>query len=254
MAVFICEGDWGWSLTFNMPVRAFIQERFVLSFLLLGSAWLLSTVFGMVLGIAAGLLRASCWDQWLCRLCWFKASMPGYWIAMLLLLVFSLYWPVFPAGGIAPPGTLNTEISKAVIVQHMVLPVIALTLTSLPAVILHCREKMLWLLGSDTVLYARAQGASWWDIAIYHGVTHTTLPVFTFQLASLGELFGGSVLIEQVFSWPGLGEATIQAGLYGDVPLLLAIAVCTSLFVCTGNGLANILCRRLDVRTENSRD
>ncbi|WP_263080271.1 ABC transporter permease [Endozoicomonas sp. Mp262] len=241
-------GDWGWSLTFNAPVTSVISNRLGLSLPLIATAWGLSTLMGLLLGMAAGFYQGRVVDQVIRGFSWFNVTMPGYWIAMLLLLVFALRWPILPAGGVAPPGMLATTVGTVTAIKYRILPVAALTFTALPAVILHGREKMVALMESKTLLYARAQGAGVWDILFYHGLHHTTIPVLTFQLAALGELIGGSLLIEQVFSWPGLGQAAVQAGLYADIPLLMAIVVLAGVVVCLGNFLADGINRLMDVR------
>jgi peptide/nickel transport system permease protein len=106
---------------------------------------------------------------------------------------------------------------------------------------------------SDTALHAFAQGASRFDIAWRHGLRHASLPAITLAFASLGELFGGSILIEQVFAYPGLGQATVAAGLRSDVPLLLAIALFTALFVSVGNLIADGLYQWADPRIARDR-
>ncbi len=242
------QGDWGWSLTFNAPVSKIVSDRLSLSVPLITIAWVLSTLLGLALGIVAGFYKGRLIDQIIRGFSWFNTTMPGYWIAMLLLLCFALRWPLLPAGGVAPPGTLVDSVDTITALKYRVLPIIALTLTALPAVILHSREKMVTLMQSKTLLYAKAQGAGLWDIVYYHGFHHTAIPVLTFQLAALGELIGGSLLIEQVFSWPGLGQAAVHAGLYADIPLLMAIALSTAIVVCLGNVLADNINRLMAIR------
>jgi peptide/nickel transport system permease protein len=102
---------------------------------------------------------------------------------------------------------------------------------------------------SDVALFARAQGASELDLVLRHVARNAALPALTIQFASIGELFGGSILAEQVFSYPGLGQAIVEAGIRGDVPLLLAITILTTACVSFGNTVADILYRRIDPRT-----
>jgi peptide/nickel transport system permease protein len=106
---------------------------------------------------------------------------------------------------------------------------------------LHTRQKIIDVLESDYVLFAKARGESTFSIIKRHGLRNIMLPAITLQFASFSELFGGSVLAEQVFSYPGLGNAVTQAGLKGDVPLFLGIALWSALFVFVGNLMANII-------------
>ena len=138
--------------------------------------------------------------------------------------------------------------------HHLILPLIALTVLGVAQVTLHTRAKMIEIMQSDFALYARAQGATLFDVAIRHGARNAALPALTVLFASLGELFGGSVLAEQVFAYPGLGRAAVEAGTRGDVPLLLAVALFLTLFVSVGNTIADLLYHLVDPRIGNTPD
>ena len=128
-----------------------------------------------------------------------------------------------------------------------------LGLLSFANVALHTRQKLIDVLESDYVLFARARGENTWTIMKRHGFRNILLPALTLQFASFAELFGGSVLAENVFSYPGLGTAVSAAGLSGDVPLLLGITLFSTLFVFAGNLLANILYGLVDPRIREER-
>ena len=104
------------------------------------------------------------------------------------------------------------------------------------------------MLDSEYVLFARARGEGEWSVLFRHGLRNIVLPALTLQFASFSELFGGSVLAENVFSYPGLGSAAAEAGLNSDVPLLLGITLFSALFVCAGNMIANLLYGIIDPR------
>lgn len=124
---------------------------------------------------------------------------------------------------------------------HLILPAVTLSLMSFANIALHTRQKLADVLDSDYVLYARARGEGQWTILRRHGLRNILLPALTLQFASFAELFGGSVMAENVFSYPGLGSAVADAGLRGDVPLLLGVTLFSALFVCAGNMMANLL-------------
>ena len=107
---------------------------------------------------------------------------------------------------------------------------------------------MIDVMESEYVLFARARGESRWSILKNHGLRNILLPAMTLQFASISEIFGGSVLVEQVFSYPGLGQAAVTAGLGSDVPLLMAITIISALFVFGGNFIANVLYGIVDPR------
>ena len=116
------------------------------------------------------------------------------------------------------------------------------------SIALHTREKLIEVMESDYVLFARARGESDWSILRRHGLRNILLPAMTLQFASVSEIIGGSVLVEQVFSYPGLGQAAVTAGLGSDVPLLLGITVVTAVIVAAGNLAANVLYGVIDPR------
>ena len=113
---------------------------------------------------------------------------------------------------------------------------------------MHTREKMIDICDSDYVLFARARGGSTWEIFRNHGLRNVLGPAMTLQFASISEIFGGSVLVEQVFSYPGLGQAAVSAGLGSDMPLLMAVTIISAIFVFGGNLIANILYGVIDPR------
>ena len=130
--------------------------------------------------------------------------------------------------------------------RHALLPGLTLSVTGLAGIALHTREKVIDVLDSDYVLFARARGER--GILRRHVLRNMALPAITLQFASVGEIIGGSVLVEQVFSYPGLGQAAVAAGLGGDLPLLLGITVVTAAIVFGGNLAADLLCGVIDPR------
>ncbi|WP_404377138.1 ABC transporter permease [Vreelandella aquamarina] len=244
----LLSGELGWSHIYNQPVGDVISQRFQRSFFLLASAWLLSLVIGVVLGIAAGSQEGSLLDRLISGYAYTTASTPTFWLAMLALLLFSVTLGWTPTCCAGPTGVPSQDVTLLTRLHHLILPTMTLALLGVATITLHTRAKMAAFMRSDTALHAFAQGASRFDIACRHGIRHASLPAITLAFASLGELFGGSILVEQVFAYPGLGQATVAAGLRSDVPLLLAIALFTALFVSVGNLIADGLYQLSDPR------
>ena len=241
-------GDLGRSMIFNQPVRTVIGERFLASLWLMAAAWLVSGVLGFGLGLLAGLRQGSWLDQAIRFYAYTLASTPTFWLALLLLIFFSVMLRLTPVCCATPPGIPLAEATVWQRLHHLLLPTAALSIIGVANIALHTRQKLIDVLHRDYALFARAQGESTAGIVWQHGLRNIALPAITLQFASLSELFGGSVLAEQVFAYPGLGEATIQAGLRGDVPLLLGIVLFSALFVFTGNTLADLSYRLIDPR------
>lgn len=241
-------GDMGISLLYRRPVAEVIGEKLLNSLWLLASAWLFSGLIGFLLGILAGGRRGGVCDRLVTGYSLFAASTPAFWIAMLLLLVFAVQLKWFPIGLSVPIGMSAEEITVSDRIYHAILPAAALSLTGISSVALHTREKMISIMESDFVVFARARGESELSILFRHGIRNVMLPAMSLQFASVSEIIGGSVLVEQVFSYPGLGQAAVTAGLGSDVPLLLGITVITAVIVFGGNLAANILYGVVDPR------
>ena len=155
--------------------------------------------------------------------------------------MFAVWLKWFPIGFSAPIGVAQEDVTIWQRLHHQVLPAITLSLMSFANIALHTRQKLIDVLNSEYVLFARARGEGKWTILRRHGLRNILLPALTLQFASFAELFGGSVMAENVFSYPGLGSAVSAAGLNSDVPLLLGVTLFSALFVCVGNMIANLL-------------
>jgi len=157
------------------------------------------------------------------------------------LIIFSVKLGIFPIGFSMPVGVSADEVRIFDKIYHTILPALTLTLVFIPNIALHTRSKVIEVLESDYVLFARARGESQKSIMKNHVIKNTVLPAITIQFGSFSEIFGGSVLAENVFSYPGLGTTIVAAGLGGDIPLLLGITIIISIFVFVGNFIADLL-------------
>jgi ABC-type dipeptide/oligopeptide/nickel transport systems, permease components len=244
----VLQGDLGTSMIYRSPVSTVIKERFLASLALMGIAWALSGILGFIMGIAAAMMRGS----WLDRIIkWYSltlASTPTFWLGLLLLIVFSVWLGWFPIGMGVPAGVLAEDVTLADRINHIILPALTLSIIGVANIALHTRQKLIDVLESDYILFARAKGEYGLKLFWRHGLRNIALPAITLQFASFSELFGGSVLAEQVFSYPGLGQATVQAGLRGDLPLLLGIVLFSALFIFSGNLAADIIYKLVDPR------
>lgn len=244
----LLQGDMGTSLRFNAPVSEVIAHRAANSLALMGIAWLLSGVLGFALGVAAGARRGGALDRVVRSYCFLLASTPTFWLGLLILMVFAVQLGWFPIGFSVPIGVSAADVTLSDAVHHLVLPALTLSVTGVANIALHTREKVVDVLESDYVRFARARGESELSVIVHHGLRNVALPAVTLQCAFISEIFGGSVLVEQVFSYPGLGQAAVTAGLGGDVALLAGIALVSAALVFGGNLLANILYGVLDPR------
>ena len=235
------KGDWGESAIFRRPVMDIISERFVNSLALMICSWLFAGILGFTLGCIMGMFRDRWPDKILKKICYLLSSVPTFWLGLLFLLIFAVRLRWFPIGFSSPIGTLASEVTLWDKLHHLFLPAVTLSFMSFSNIALHTRQKLIDVLNSEYVLFARARGEGSWSILRRHGLRNILLPALTLQFASFAELFGGSVMAENVFSYPGLGSAVSAAGLRCDVPLLLGVTLFSALFVSVGNMIANIL-------------
>jgi peptide/nickel transport system permease protein len=237
----ICRFDLGTSVIFRLPVLTVIGERALASLALMGVSWVFSGVIGFLLGVLAGAYHGRWPDKLVKAYCLTLSSTPVFWLALLLMIVFAVQWRILPLGLSIPMGKLESEVSLAERIRHLILPALTLSLTGVSSIALHTRQKLSEVLESDYVLYAVSRGEKRRTIIWRHGLRNIALPALTLQFTSFAELFGGSVLAEQVFAYPGLGRTAVRAGIQSDMPLLLGITLFSALFVFAGNCIADIL-------------
>lgn len=241
-------GDMGISLLYRQPVLEVIKVKLANSLWLMCIAWVISGVVGFVLGIISGLKKDTWIDKLIKGYSLLIASTPAFWLALVLLMVFAVWLKVLPIGLSVPIGMEASGVTIGDKIQHAILPALTLSITGISNITLHTREKMIDIMESDYVLFARARGESTWSIVKNHGFRNVILPALTLQFGSISEIFGGSVLVEQIFSYPGLGQAAVTAGTGSDVPLLLGITVISAAIVFGGNLIANVLYGIVDPR------
>ena len=244
----ILHGDLGTSLIFRAPVIDVIIERFSASLVLMLSSWVLSGVIGFLLGVVAGYKRDTVVDKAIKVYCYILQSAPTFWIALLFLMVFSVYLGWFPSGLGVPIGTLSENVSIFDWLQRLILPMVTLSVVGIASITLYTRDKLIDEMNSDYFLFAKARGEMGWNLIVRHGIRNVLLPAITLQFIGFSELFGGAVLVEQVFTYPGIGQAAVSAGLKSDVPLLLGIVIFSAIFVYCGNLIADVLYNFVDPR------
>ena len=247
------KGDMGESQSLRRPVIEIITESISNSFLLMFTSWILSGILGFALGILAASFRDSIVDKCIRFFCYILSSTPTFWIGILLLMLFAVHLKIFPIGLSSPIGKAAADVSLLDKLYHIVLPAFTLSIIGISSIALHTREKMIEIWNSDFVLFAKARGKSKYRIIKEHGIRNILLPAITLQFASISELFGGSVLAENVFSYAGLGSVTVSAGINADLPLLLGITIVTGTIVFVGNMLANLLYPFIDPRIKKGK-
>lgn len=249
-------GDFGVSIhRYPDRVSTLIAERLPASLLLGGTVLVLNLILGVGLGVVQAARRGSRLDRWLTRLSLAGWAMPSFWLGLLLVAVFSLRLGLFPAGQMqdpllppdAPWGTRTLDL-----LHHMILPVLTLSAVSLAAGMRFQRTAMLEVLRLDFVRAARARGLPERRVIWIHAWRNALSPVVTLMGLWLPMLVAGSIYVEAIFNWPGLGSLAAEAIAGRDYPLLLGTAMLTSLLVVAGSLLADIGYRLVDPRVGHS--
>ena len=242
----LAHGDLGYSIVAGgQPVADEIAARASTSLLLIGGALVLVLIGGLVFGVTAAALRGSAVD-WLIRaLSYFSVAAPSFWIGLLALYVFSITLGWLPAGGPSDPRSAD---AGGVDLAHLVLPMLVLALTQYAWFTLFVRNTMLEVLREDHVQYARANGIGALAVLVRHALPSALIPFVTLAAVNLAELVGGTILIESIFGWPGLGLLALDAARSEDIPMIVGITLTASVLVVIGNLLADLAYRALDPR------
>jgi peptide/nickel transport system permease protein len=213
----VVQGDLGRSLWMKRPVLGEVLERFKATLLLTGSALFLSTLGGITLGIASATRANSLLDRLSGVASLFGASMPVFWLGIVLMVIFSLWLGWLPASGMYAPyggGGLRD------LLAHLVLPAVTLAAASVTIIARLTRATMLETLGQDYVRTARAKGLGERMVVWRHALKNALIPIVTVVGVQAGYLLGGAVLTETVFAWPGVGTLVVQGILARDMPLV----------------------------------
>jgi len=240
-------GNLGESLTTGIPVTDLIKTRLWPTVLLVGLGTILSAWLGVVIGIRGGWRRGSRFDTTSQYGSLVLYAMPEGWLGMLLLLLFSgmLHW--FPAGGYAS-STLTGTARIADLLDHLFLPLLTLTLGYIGSFSIVMRSSMIDTIAEDYVQTARAKGVPDRLIRQRHVVPNAFLPAFTLIILSFGFVLGGAIVIESVYSWPGLGLLTYQAINTLDYPVIQGVFLIASAAVIVANLVADVTYGYLDPR------
>ena len=243
-------GDLGLSYTFNRPVLELILGRIGPTILLVLTALVSAIVLGTLLGVFASRRPDSLASGAVTILSLVGYSMPVFWTGILLVLLFGKVWPILPIAGMRDVRQFGITGWPVVwdVLQHLVLPALTLAIIYLAQYSRLARTSMLEVLGSDYIRTARAKGLSEWVVTFKHALRNALMPVVTIAGLQFGNLISGAVLVETVFSWPGLGTLALEAILGRDYPTLLGVLTFSSLLVILANLLTDLSYRWIDPR------
>lgn len=245
----------GFNLGFSYPLQRdvidIIIERLPATLALTGSAFLISLIVGVGLGVWAGSRSNGPVDRLINVVVLAFYATPGFWVGLMLILIFSVWLRWLPASGTGfetgdDPGAL-------VYLKHLCLPVVTLALYYVAVYFRLCRTSVISVLHQDFVRTARSKGLSWRAIMRRHVLPNAILPVFTMAALQAGSLVSGSIAIETIFAWPGVGRLGYEALMQRDYNLLLGVFLTTAAMVVLLNVIADILYAVVDPRIEVAR-
>lgn len=245
--------DLGYSFFYNQPVTELILQRLPATLLLVITAQLLALVVGVILGVYSARHPKGISSYFVTFLALFGYSAPVFWTGILLLIAFSLKIQWFPVAGMIDPALEGGFWTRVVdIARHMVLPVITLSSIFLALYSRLSRATMMETLGSDYVRTAKAKGLTEREIVYKHALKNSLSPVITLAGLQFSAVISGAVLVEAVFSWPGLGTLAFQSIIARDTPTILGILFFSALVVIVGNLLTDLALRLVDPRVGRS--
>lgn len=241
--------DLGYSFFYNTPVTELILQRLPATLLLVFTAQILALFIGVILGVISARKPNGIASHFVTMLALFGYSAPVFWTGILLLIGFSLKIQIFPVAGMQDVTIVGGFWAHFVdIARHLVLPVITLGSIFLALYSRLSRATMMEVLGSDYVRTAKAKGLTQREVVYKHALKNSLSPVITLAGLQFSAVISGAVLVEAVFSWPGLGTLAFQSIIARDTPTILGILFFSALVVIVGNLLTDIALRFVDPR------
>ncbi|MGQ0773944.1 MAG: ABC transporter permease [Pseudonocardiales bacterium] len=241
----LISGDLGTSRSLRQPVAEVLAERVPWSLLLTATGLALAVVLALILGVLTAWRQGGWLDRAVTASAHALEGLPSFVLALVAIAALALGLGWFPAGGLTDSGA---DATFGQVVRHLVLPAAVLGVSQAPWLVLHLRASLLTALAEDHVIGARSRGLAEHVVVLRHALPTALLPMVTLLGARLPELVTGAVLVEVVFSWPGIASAVVSAALDVDFPLLAAVTLLTTATVLLGALLADVAVALLDPR------
>ncbi|MCL6600416.1 MAG: ABC transporter permease [Alicyclobacillus macrosporangiidus] len=238
-------GNLGLSLDSQQPVMELIAQRFPNTLILAAATLIVTLLLGIPLGVLAAVRRGSIIDRFSTGFSTVGMAIPDFWLGTILIIVFAVVFQIFPSSGMVTAGA-NFSIPD--LVSHMVLPVLTLTVLLLPNIVRFTRSAMLDVLGLDYIRTAHAKGLPARTVLIRHGLRNALVPIVAVIGLIIPILLGGSVVVESVFGWPGMGRLAVQAATDRDYTVVMGVTVVVGVIVIVVNLITDIVYSILDPR------
>lgn len=234
----LMRGNMGYSMKSYQSVSSMIGSHLGPTLLLMGVSLVISMLIAIPAGIYSAIHQYSKGDYTVVTLSFLGSSMPGFFLSLLLIYLFTVRLGWLPSGGMT---TLGTQGGAADVAKHMVMPVIVLAFSMAGSNIRYIRSAVLEILQQDYLRTARAKGIGHFRVINKHALRNALVPIITVIGMEIPVLFGGAVIIEQIFSWPGLGLMTMSAISNRDYPVIMGVCLLSAVVVLIGNLLTDVL-------------
>lgn len=245
---FILKGDLGYSLVNGRPVLDSILERIPATLILMGASYLLSVIIAFPLGIFSALKPYSFFDYFLTFFSFVGLSMPPFWLALMVIWLFSLKFPIFPPMGMGILVDAPFWDSVVDLTWHLALPAFVLTIRNLAAWTRYIRSSLIEVSGQNYIRTAWSKGLGEYSVLTVHALRNALIPFITVLALSIPEILAGAFIVEQIFAWPGMGRLGMEAVFHRDYTILMGDILISSLLVVFSNIAADILCAYIDPR------
>lgn len=239
----LLQGNLGYSMKSYEPVSAMVGSHIGPTLLLMGASLALSLLIAVPAGIYSAVKQYSKGDYAVVTASFIGSSIPSFFLALILIYIFTVKLGILPSGGM---NTLGMDGSVADTIRHMVLPVTVLAVSLAGSNIRYIRSSFLEILQQDYLRTARAKGIGYKRVIWKHAMRNALLPIVTVIGMQIPMLFGGAVIIEQVFSWPGLGLMTMTAIMGRDYPVIMGVCLLSAVVVLVSNLITDILYALVD--------
>ncbi|MGH3901125.1 MAG: ABC transporter permease [Pseudonocardiaceae bacterium] len=233
----VLSGELGTSRAFRQPVTDVIAQRLPWTLLLVSAGLIIMIVVALVIGVLAAWRQGGLLDRCVTAMAHALEGIPSFVLGLGAIALFALSLRWVPVAGLTTPGA---PVSVGQVTHHLIMPALVLGVSQTPWLILHLRASLLTALAEDHVTGARARGLPEWRVVLRHALPTALLPFVTLLGARVPELVTGAVLVEEIFSWPGVAEAVVTAALAVDFPMLAALGVLSTAAVLLGSLLADV--------------
>jgi len=244
-------GDFGNSIANDRPVLDMYREKMWPTLQLTVGAAVIGTVVGLSLGVISAIFRGKLPDSIIRFLSVIFDAVPSFYLGILLIILFGVTWGILPLGGMVPIRSAET-VNIWIRLKHLILPTVVLGVGWIAVMSRYMRAETLEVLGQDYVRTAKSKGLTSFKVYFKHAARNALIPIVTILGPAITALLGGSVVVERIFNWPGMGRMVLDSLSQRDFPVVMAVTIISAVLVITGNLLTDILLVMVDPRVRLS--